>query len=55
MGESRNELIAWLNDLLQLNYTKVRASVVPCLLMEISKLTMFGDFGFSSNALPPTI
>lgn len=23
MGESRTELIAWLNDLLQLNYTKV--------------------------------
>lgn len=23
MGESRTELIAWLNDLLQINYTKV--------------------------------
>ena len=23
MGESRTELIAWLNDLLQVNYTKV--------------------------------
>ncbi len=23
MGESRTELLAWLNDLLQLNYTKV--------------------------------
>lgn len=23
MGESRSELIGWLNDLLQLNYTKV--------------------------------
>lgn len=23
MGESRTELIAWLNDLLQLSYTKV--------------------------------
>lgn len=23
MGESRNELIAWVNDLLQINYTKV--------------------------------
>ena len=23
MGESRTELIAWLNDLLQLNYTKI--------------------------------
>jgi hypothetical protein len=23
MGESRTELLAWVNDLLQLNYTKV--------------------------------
>lgn len=23
MGESRTELLAWINDLLQLNYTKV--------------------------------
>ena len=23
MGESRTELLAWMNDLLQLNYTKV--------------------------------
>ena len=23
MGESRSELIAWLNDLLQVNYTKI--------------------------------
>lgn len=23
MGESRNELLAWINDLLQLNYRKV--------------------------------
>lgn len=54
MGESRNELIAWLNDLLQLNYTKVGA-FVSCLRKKISKLTMFGDFGFSSDAFSSTI
>ncbi|GAA5923637.1 microtubule-binding protein BIM1 [Sporobolomyces koalae] len=33
-GESRSELLGWINDLLQLNYTKVRTGAVYCQLFD---------------------
>jgi len=46
MGESRTELLAWLNDLLQLNYTKIEqagSGAVYCQIMD----SIFGDVGMS--------
>ncbi|KAH8547876.1 calponin homology domain-containing protein [Umbelopsis sp. PMI_123] len=46
MGESRTELLAWLNDLLQLNYTKIEqagSGAAYCQIMD----SIFGDVGMS--------
>ncbi|KAI9289383.1 calponin homology domain-containing protein [Umbelopsis sp. AD052] len=46
MGESRTELLAWLNDLLQLNYTKIEqagSGAAYCQIMD----SIFADVGMS--------
>ncbi|KAI8366354.1 EB1 domain-containing protein [Choanephora cucurbitarum] len=46
MGESRTELLAWLNDLLQLNYTKVEqvgTGAAYCQIMD----SVFNDVGMT--------
>ncbi|KAG1142439.1 hypothetical protein G6F37_008341 [Rhizopus arrhizus] len=42
MGESRTELLAWLNDLLQLNYTKVEQAGTGAAYCQIMD-SIFGD------------
>ncbi len=49
MGESRTELLAWLNDLLQINYTKVEqcgTGGAYCQVMD----SIFGQCSVSSHA-----
>ena len=48
MGESRTELIAWLNDLLQVNYTKVEQCGTGGAYCQI----MDSIFGQSPRSLP---
>jgi len=46
MSESRTELIAWINELLQLNYTKVEqcgTGGVYCQIMD----SIYGEFEIS--------
>lgn len=46
MGESRTELLQWINDLLQLNYTKIEqcgSGAVPCQILD----TIYGDVQMS--------
>ncbi|KAI3651469.1 hypothetical protein MP228_003680 [Amoeboaphelidium protococcarum] len=53
MGESRQELLAWLNDLLQLNYTKIEQIGTGAALAQIFD-SIFGDVQMSKlkfNAL----
>lgn len=49
MGESRTELIAWLNELLQLNYTKVEQCGTGAAYCQI----MDSVYGVSSACISP--
>eukprot|EP00158_Paraphelidium_tribonemae_P002439 Partr_v1_DN25367_c2_g1_i2_m21656 putative microtubule-associated protein RP EB family member len=50
MGESRQELLAWLNDLLQLNYNKVEQVGTGAALCQIFD-SIYGGFCFVSSFL----
>jgi len=40
-GESRTELLGWINDLLQLNYTKVNYSLLlPPILLVLTRISL---------------
>lgn len=56
MGESRTELLAWVNDLLQLNYTKVeqtgtgtvfKKETPQKVLKSVCRCCLLSDYGFS--------
>lgn len=49
MGESRTELLAWINDLLQLGYTKIEqfgTGAAHCQIID----SIFRDVSFNSTA-----
>jgi len=53
-GESRTELLGWINDLLQLNYTKVILSLSLSLLLECTPTDSYSFFR-SNNAVHLTL
>lgn len=52
-GESRTELLGWINDLLQLNYTKVRLELLstPSMLLLLSRTQLSPRSNNAVNSL----